>query len=320
MKQLLKRFDELRIAVVGDVILDRYTWGSVSRISPEAPVPVVRSKRRSNKVGGAGNAAQTVAALGARVTLFGRVGEDAPGDLLRRKMREHDLEFEPLPNEADRPTTVKTRIIAENQQLLRIDEEDRTEISTSSLNQQIDRLHGLLEPHDAVLVSDYAKGVFSPDSLPTWFELFSGLDLPVVVDPHVRHFTHYRGARVLTPNERELREGMGETGTGNAPLDEVSRRAMEQLELPALLVTRGEEGMVLLENGNEPFELRAEAREVYDVTGAGDTVAGVVTLGEALGARRRSTVKLANTAAGQVVARMGAVAIGSDELMKVLES
>lgn len=320
MKQLLKRFNELRVAVVGDVILDRYTWGSVSRISPEAPVPVVRSKRRSNKVGGAGNAAQTVAALGADVTVFGRVGEDDSGDLLRRKMEEHDLEFEPLPNETGRPTTVKTRIIAENQQLLRIDEEDRTEIPTSSLKKQLDRLRGLLEPHDAVLVSDYAKGVFSPGSLPTWFDLFSRLDLPVVVDPHVRHFAHYRGARVLTPNERELREGMGETESVDAPLHEVSRRAMERLDLPALLVTRGEEGMVLLEDEDDPYRLRAEAREVYDVTGAGDTVAGVVTLGEALGARRRTTVKLANTAAGRAVARMGAVAIGSDELMTVLES
>lgn len=320
MKKLLKRFGELRIAVVGDLILDRYVWGSVSRISPEAPVPVVRARRRTNKVGGAGNASQTVSALGASVTVFGRVGEDEAGERLNQKMREHSLEFEPLPNEAGRSTTVKTRIIAENQQLLRIDEENRSEIPTPLLEENSDHLRSLLASHDAVLLSDYAKGVFSPKSLPYWFELFSGLDLPVVVDPHVRHFPHYRGARVLTPNERELREGMGETGSADAEVGELSRRAMDRMDLPALLVTRGEEGMVLLEDENDPYELPAEAREVYDVTGAGDTVAGVVVLGEALGAERRSTVKLANTAAGLVVARMGAVAIGFDELMVKLDS
>ncbi len=319
MRQLLEQFSDLRIAVVGDVILDRYVWGSVSRISPEAPVPVVRAKRRSNKVGGAGNAAQTVAALGAEVTVRGRVGEDDSGEVLKQRMREQDLNFEPLPNESDRPTTVKTRIIAENQQLLRIDEEDHTEISRSSLSKGTDRLRSLLDQQDAVLLSDYAKGVFSPDTLPFWFDLFSRLDVPVVVDPHVRHFSLYRGARVLTPNERELREGMGEIGPEAADLHELSRSAMRQLDLPALLVTRGEEGMVLFEGGEEPYELGTQAREVYDVTGAGDTVAGVVVLGEALGAGRRTTVKLANAAAGQVVARMGTVAIGTDELMETIE-
>ncbi len=318
MLDLLESFAELEVAVVGDLILDRYVWGSVSRISPEAPVPVVNVERKSYKLGGAGNAAQSLAALDADVTVLGRIGDDEGGERMKRFLGQHDIRLTELPRERDYTTTLKTRIMAENQHMLRMDDELRDRVTTAALDDAEKTLMNALEGADAVLLSDYAKGVVSRDNLAWWLERFESLELPVVVDPAVEHFSLYEDVRIITPNETELREGTGTTGPEAAGLEPLAGEVMEELSLEALLVTRGERGMALFEPEGTPFHLAARAREVYDVTGAGDTVAALVTLGEARNADRRKVVRLANIAAGMVVGRMGTAAVTVDQLRGAL--
>lgn len=315
---LVDRFSDLNVAVVGDLILDKYVWGDVSRISPEAPVPVVNVERKSYKLGGAGNAAQTVAALNASVTVLGRVGPDDDGERLKRFLDQKDIELVELPNHNDYTTTLKTRIMAENQHLMRMDDEIRDRVPTEALESETDAIRSTLEEMDAVLLSDYAKGVVSGENLDWWMQLFEAMDVPVVVDPAVPHLTRYEGVRIMTPNETELREGMGMTGPDETPVEELADTLVDRLGLDALLVTRGEQGMVLFEPDATPFHIAARAREVYDVTGAGDTVAALVTLGEAQDADRREIIRVANIAAGMVVGRMGTAAVTAEQLERAL--
>ena len=320
LAHLIDDFSDARIAVVGDLILDRYTWGSSRRISPEAPVPVVDVDDQSVKLGGAGNAAQAMSALGADVTVYARVGHDDEGDTLKGLVRDQGMSFRGLPNSGGYPTTVKTRVIAEGQHLVRIDEEDRSRIEERDFRDNEESLREELEEFDAVLLSDYGKGVLSEDTLPLLLTWLESLEQPVVVDPYTDHFPLYQNVTIMTPNETEFREGIGDRGPDDTPIDQLINRAFDELQPEAMLITRGERGMALYENREDPYEIDTEAREVYDVTGAGDTVSGVVTLGEASEASRPTVVRLANTAAGLVVGRMGTAAITADELRETLTS
>lgn len=319
MLDLLESFAELEVAVVGDLILDRYVWGSVSRISPEAPVPIVNVERKSYKLGGAGNAAQSLAALNADVTVLGRVGGDGTGERMKRFLGRHDIRLTELPCGDDYTTTLKTRVMAENQHMLRMDDELRDRVPAAALEEVEDTVRGAIEGADAVLLSDYGKGVVSRENLSWWLGCLEDLGLPVVVDPAVSHFLQYEDVRIITPNETELREGTGRSGPEAPALESLAAEVMEKLSLDALLVTRGERGMALFEPDQTPFHLAARAREVYDVTGAGDTVAALVSLGEALNADRREVVRLANIAAGMVVGRMGTAAVTADQLRGALQ-
>lgn len=314
MNQILNSFEHCEIGVIGDLILDRYTWGDSRRISPEAPVPVVDVNRHSTKLGGAGNAAQTMSVLGADVTLFSRIGDDPAGNTLRKKIQEQGLTFSTLPNHSDRPTTVKTRVIAEGQHLVRIDEEDRATITCEELLANEVSLRQQYQSFDAILISDYGKGVFSEETLPVFLDWLRSSEIPVIVDPHTRHFTLYENVTLLTPNENEFREGVGDHGPDPAVLSELAQKAFSTISAKSLLVTRGEQGMVLFEPGEKPYSIDTEVQEVYDVTGAGDTVSGVVTMGEAVEAPRRVTMRLANIAAGLVVQRMGTTTVSVEEL------
>ncbi len=316
-EQLLNSFSRAKVAVIGDIILDRYTWGEVSRISPEAPVPVVRVDKKDDRLGGAANTAQAIAALEAPVTLVGRLGKDRAAEQVKDILNERDIAYEPLPNEENLPTTVKSRVIAETQHVVRVDDEVRRPVKEESLDKK--NLQKILSRFDAVLLSDYGKGVFSTETLPFWLKLLGELDLPVVVDPHASHFTCYGGATILTPNERELREGMGHKEFETEPVIQLASRARKTLDLEALLVTQGAGGMTLFE-GEAPYHIDTRAREVYDVTGAGDAVAAIVTLGEALKADRKEIIKIANLAAGLVVARMGTTAVSPEEIKEVLKN
>ena len=318
-EQLLENFRRAKVAVIGDIILDRYTWGDVSRISPEAPVPVVRVNKKDDRLGGAANTAQAISALEAPVTLIGRLGDDLAADRVKKLLDERGIDFEKLPNRDDLPTTVKSRVIAETQHVVRVDDEVRRPVKMELLREQKESLAETLAGFDAVLLSDYGKGVFSTETLSFWLELIGDLELPVVVDPHSPHFSCYRGATILTPNERELREGMEKNEFEAEPLAELAPRAKEMLGLEALLVTQGDRGMTLFEDPGS-YHIDTEAREVYDVTGAGDAVAAIVTLGEALGADRKEVIEIANLAAGLVVARMGTTAVKPGEIKEVLET
>ncbi len=319
MIELLEEFKRLKVAVAGDLILDKYIWGDVSRISPEAPVPVVRAREKSDKLGGAGNTAQVVRALESSVCLFGRLGTDAGARKFEQLLSENSVELRQLPNHNDLPTTVKTRVIAGGQHVVRIDEEDRTPVKKAQLEKIKAELVEQLSTHDALLISDYGKGVFSPHTLPGWIELAAEADLPVVVDPYTEHFPNYRGATIMTPNEEEFLAGMQVRESQDYELVRLAEEAINSYDLAALLVTRGEKGMTLFDAAGGSRHLETEAREVYDVTGAGDTVAGVVCLGEALGADREQVIKLANVAAGLVVGRMGTVSVSASEIKEALD-
>ncbi|MFB6357191.1 MAG: bifunctional heptose 7-phosphate kinase/heptose 1-phosphate adenyltransferase, partial [bacterium] len=219
MKELVESFKTAKVGVIGDLILDRYTWGSVDRISPEAPVPVMNVDRESRKLGGAGNAAQTISKIGAQATVLGRLGDDRAGERIRSMMDQKGIELIEIPNHDEFPTIRKTRFIAGSQHVLRVDEEDRTALPEEGLNQSRESIVQALNPLDAVLLSDYAKGVFSRNNLPIWLEICNEASVKVVVDPHVRHFKEYRDVSLLTPNKSELREGLGIVSSDETSLE-----------------------------------------------------------------------------------------------------
>lgn len=318
MDSLLNSIPDVNVAVVGDLILDRYTWGSVSRISPEAPVPVVDVDETSLKLGGAGNAAKSISALGAEVTVYGRIGTDQAGQKLRALVNTKDISLYSLPNEDQYPTTVKNRVIAGNQHLVRLDTEDRNSIPRDEITEKSSDYRTRMQSHDVILLSDYGKGVLSADTIEWWLDLFDDLNVPVVVDPHSQHFSLYRDIDLITPNERELREGSGTVGPEKKSLRELVDRSFEHYGFQNILVTRGEKGMKLFESTGDIHDLNAQAREVFDVTGAGDTVAGFMAIGEGLDADRIQIMELANLAAGIVVGKMGTAAVSRSQLRSLL--
>ncbi len=307
-----------RVVVVGDVILDRYLWGRATRISPEAPVLVVDVEREEFRLGGAANVAHNVRALGATPVLIGVVGDDSPAADFARLLEGRDVDpGAGIVRDPGRRTTVKTRIIAHHQQVLRADEETREPLEKAARARIADRLHAALESADAVILSDYGKGVVSAELLDDLLPELARRGLPSAVDPKEEHFFRYRGVTVITPNLLEASQAYGRRLKDEASLLEAGFGLRERLDSKSVLITRGEEGMSLFtEEGHTHFSTKA--REVYDVTGAGDTV--VAAIGAALAARASLTEAcvLANHAAGLVVAHLGTAAAGADELIASL--
>jgi len=295
------------VLVVGDVMLDQYWFGDVERISPEAPVPIVRVRREEYRLGGAANVARNIAALGARVTLLGVTGADAAGDRLTSLLDEVGIASE-LARDPDFNTTLKLRVSGHHQQLLRVDFEERP--GSSALAVQSDAYRRLAGSHDVVILSDYGKGALSQVS--AMIEHARSLGRPVLVDPKGDDYAIYRGAALVTPNRGELAKVTG-SWRDDQDLAAKARDLRERLDLNALLVTRSEEGMSLFDDQGE-FRIGAEAREVFDVTGAGDTVIAVVAVLMAAGLPVRQAVPLANRAGGIVVGRFGTAAVSYDDL------
>jgi D-glycero-beta-D-manno-heptose-7-phosphate kinase len=296
-----------RVLVVGDIMLDRYWFGDVERISPEAPVPVVKITRTDERPGGAANVARNAAAIGAQVTLIGVVGDDEPGRLLERLLASEHVRTS-LHRDATLPTTVKLRVIGRQQQLLRVDFE--TVPSAEALAAKFVDYERALPESDVVVVSDYGKGGLA--DITRMIELARGRGTPVLVDPKGEDYLRYRGATLLTPNRAEFREVAGRWRS-EAELATKAQSLRSELALEALLITRSEEGMSLYTDaGAQHFP--AQAREVYDVSGAGDTV--IATIGALLGARAdlASAVRIANLAAGIVVGKLGTAVVHPDEL------
>ncbi|MGH8800036.1 MAG: D-glycero-beta-D-manno-heptose-7-phosphate kinase [Casimicrobiaceae bacterium] len=296
-----------RVLVVGDAMLDRYWFGEVERISPEAPVPVVKVARSEERPGGAANVARNAAALGAQVTLISVIGDDEPGRMLERLLRGESVHIS-LHRDAALPTTVKLRVIGRQQQLLRIDFE--TVPSPAALAAKLADYERSLPNFDVVVLSDYGKGGLS--QIERMIALARAAGTPVLVDPKGEAFLRYRGATMLTPNRAEFRQVVG-PWRNEAELAEKAQVLRGELALDALLITRSEEGMSLYTDaGAQHFP--AQAREVFDVSGAGDTV--IATLGTLLGARADvgSAVRIANKAAGIVVGKLGTAVVHADEL------
>jgi rfaE bifunctional protein kinase chain/domain len=312
----MKPFDRSRIAgarvlVVGDVMLDRYWFGDVERISPEAPVPVVRVARVEDRLGGAANVAKNAAALGAQVGLLSVVGEDEPGERVAALLAGTGIAPH-LHRDAALPTTIKLRVIGRQQQLLRVDFEDAP--SREVLADKLDQFVELLARYDVVVLSDYGKGGLT--HIGRMIEAARDAGRRVLVDPKGEDYGRYAGASILTPNRAELREVIGKW-TSEDDLAERAKQLVEALHLEALLLTRAEEGMTLFDREDDAlgrYDVPAQAREVFDVTGAGDTVIATLATLLASGAAVRDAVDYANRAGGIVVGKFGTSVVTADEL------
>ena len=307
-------FSQSRVLVVGDLILDRYIQGESSRMSREAPVPVVLTRSIEERLGGAANAAANVAALGAHTTLIGFIGRDAAGESIRKLLTDSGVQADLIESE-DAETTVKSRILSKNQQLLRLDNE-RGSYSDAELARLYEHYKVHLDVADVVVLSDYAIGAMrEARKLVT---AAREANKPVFVDPRQRNFLCYEGATALTPNYAEFRAVVGPCDD-LATLERLGLKLKEDLSLSALFVTRGEDGMSLLEDAEHIYHLHAQAREVYDVTGAGDTVIAVLATAYAAGMSLVETMRLANQAAGLVVAKSGTATVSYEELQYSLQ-
>jgi D-beta-D-heptose 7-phosphate kinase/D-beta-D-heptose 1-phosphate adenosyltransferase len=307
------------VLVVGDIMFDRFVWGEVSRISPEAPVPVVRVERETESLGGAANVAANLRSLGAATSIVGVVGCDDAADRVRAVLEQLGID-DRLVNDSTRATTVKTRIMARAQQVVRVDREDDSAVDAADAERLRQSICDALPSVDAVVVSDYDKGALGRNLLGQVLPEAAKLGIPVVIDPKLRNFWAYQPATVVTPNQDEA----GRATAAEVRTDDdcviAAETILERLETAAVLVTRGPRGMLLLERGAEPLLIPAAAREVYDVTGAGDTVSAVLALALACGSSLADGARLANLGAARVVARVGTARVTLEELRAELES
>ncbi len=307
-----------RLAVIGDSMVDRFLWGRVDRISPEAPVPVVRIERETAKLGGAANVAANIRALGAEVVLFGVCGEDEAARRLRDLLAGHGIDAGGLVAVADRPTTIKTRVLAHNQQVVRTDREDDRPVAARVLEELADRL-ARNGSFDGFVLSDYGKGVLTDSALAAFIDDAGGRGVPVVVDPKRGDYSQYRGVTSLTPNQKEAEQACATVIESEDGLRAAGRTLLERTAAEAVLVTRGEHGMTLFEKDGDEHHLVTEATTVYDVTGAGDTVVAVYTAALAAGAAFADAARLANHAAGLAVRELGTATVTADQLRAALQ-
>jgi len=298
---------KVRVLVVGDVMLDRYWFGDVERISPEAPVPVVRVARREDRLGGAANVARNAAALGAKVTLTGIVGKDEPGQKVHAMLKEAGIQT-CLIDDGDHPTTLKLRVLGRQQQMVRVDfEEAPSAQCVGALNQAA---LSLIQAHDVLVLSDYAKGALA--NVADLIQAARAMSLPVLVDPKGSDYSRYHGASLVTPNRLEMQQAVGHW-IDEADLQRRAQGLRDQLSLQALLVTRSEQGMSLFVQGAR-HDVAAQAQEVFDVSGAGDTVLATLAVIKATGASWEQAMLWANKAGGIAVGKLGTSTVTAEEL------
>jgi rfaE bifunctional protein kinase chain/domain len=320
---LVARLAGQTITVIGDVMLDHFVIGRVDRISPEAPVPVVRFEREDYRLGGAANVAHNIASLGGRVTLVGLVADDAAGEELRRRLGDRGVDADRLVADPGRPTTRKMRVVTtRNQQVARIDHEQDDEVTGEARDRLIAHLRAAIAGSDAVVLSDYRKGVVTAEIIAAAAMAATARSIPVLVDPKVAQADRYRGTSLITPNHHEA-ELMTQTRIQTSEDAARAARWLHERTGASVLITRGEHGMWVFDaSGGSTIEtsLPAVAREVSDVTGAGDTVIAVLALALAAGASLVDAARMANVAAGLVVARFGPAAVHPDDLTAALSA
>ncbi len=318
VEELMEAVTDHNILVVGDVMLDEYLWGNVHRMSPEAPVPVVAVERQSHALGGAGNVAANLAALGSKVWLVGAVGIDAQATQIAELLTLTPNISPYLYPCQDRPTTIKTRIIAHGQQLLRADREQRHPIPAEAEEHIIGWIQERLPSLHACVLSDYAKGMLTEKLISSVINLCKEANIPVIIDPKGHRYSRYSGATLVTPNLAEAHLAV-EMEEEQLTLEEVADRLLGEIRGGALLITRGSRGMSLFRRDRPVLHIPAEARIIYDVTGAGDTVVAVLALLLALDMEMEMAAKLANYAAGIVVGKVGTASVSLEELCAGLE-
>jgi D-beta-D-heptose 7-phosphate kinase/D-beta-D-heptose 1-phosphate adenosyltransferase len=346
LQTLLEQLEGKHIVIIGDVILDEYVWGDVNRISPEAPVPVLEVTAETTRFGGAANVAHNVTSLGGRVDLIGVIGDDSNGTTLTRMFQNTQINIAGICIDPSRPTSTKTRVIGRHQQIVRIDRESKRAIDASLRHQLLEAATERIPQADAIIFEDYDKGVVSVELIQDVLSQARYYHKPVVVDPKVENFWNYKGVTSITPNHKEAGAALSRAITDEASLIGVGEEILERLALEGLLITRGESGMSLFrrerdnppsipplergEGGIFPLErgagrmLRVDhipvssPREVFDVTGAGDTVVAVFTLALAAGADMLDAARLSNLAGGVVVGEVGCVAITREALSQAI--
>jgi rfaE bifunctional protein kinase chain/domain len=312
LEALLEAAGRTRVVAVGDAMLDEYLIGDVERISPEAPVPVVRIRERRHALGGAANVAQNVVATGAECRLVTAIGDDAAGVRVAAMLAEIGVRKHGLLTVA-RPTTRKTRVVARSQQLVRIDDEDDDDLTAADAGRIVAAIEAALTDADALILEDYNKGVLVPTVITRAIELARGRGVPIIVDPKYKHFFAYRGATVFKPNRRELESALGASVDLEHP--EAIPSAIERLGVDHLLLTLGERGMVLASKNALPKSVPTVAREVYDVVGAGDTVTAYLAAVLGGGGTAAEAAVIANYAAGVEVGKLGAATVSPAEVL-----
>ncbi len=334
--KIIHQFPKKNILVIGDVILDQYIQGSVSRISPEAPVPIVLQEKSFYTCGGAANVASNLRGLGSKVTLVGRIGADPEGHILKAKLAKDGISTKGIFVDKKVPTICKIRVIAQHQQVVRIDREKaKSVVDQAVVARIVNFIKKNIDRFDAVIVSDYGKGLITAELVNFVRHMALEKNKIITIDPKVEHFGYYRDVTGITPNLKETENAIrnikitSETGQElgirvekletNAHINLAGTELLKYLNLDSLLITLGEHGMRLFEKGKKPFSIDTKAREVYDVSGAGDTVISTFTLSLAAGASKRDAANLANWAAGIVVGKMGAVAVTRDELLQAVK-
>ncbi|MEX2151904.1 MAG: D-glycero-beta-D-manno-heptose-7-phosphate kinase [Gemmatimonadaceae bacterium] len=316
LEALLQAAARTRIVAVGDAMLDEYLVGDVERISPEAPVPVMRVRERRYALGGAANVAQNVVATGAECRLVAAIGDDAAGKRLTTMLDEIGVPKRGLLS-VSRPTTRKTRVVARSQQLVRIDDEDDADLTATDAARIVAAIEDAVTDADALVLEDYNKGVLVPTVITRAIEIARARRVPVVVDPKYRHFFAYRGATVFKPNRRELESALGASVDLEHP--EAIPSAIERLGVDYLLLTLGERGMVLASRDGPPKSVPTVAREVYDVVGAGDTVTAYLAAVLGAGGTAAEAAVIANYAAGVEVGKLGAATVSATEVLEAYD-
>lgn len=307
-----------RIAVLGDFMLDRYLWGSVTRISPEAPVPVVEIDNETEHLGGAANVANNIAALGALPLPIGVIGNDGSGQRLAELVQNAGFPSAGIFIDASRPTTIKTRVIAHDQHVVRTDRESRHDLAPEMQEKLLQHLENLLPKLDAILIEDYNKGVISQPFLGRVIAMAQGHGCLITVDPKFNHFFEYQNVTVFKPNRKEAEEVIGmKLATAN-DLERAGKILLQRLQCAHVLVTLGERGMALFSQNGAHHVIPTRARRVHDVSGAGDTVIATLTVALAAGADILEAAHLANYAAGVVVGEVGAVPIDQQKLVEAI--
>ena len=317
-RDLIHRLQKARVLVIGDLMLDEFIWGDVSRISPEAPVPVVWEKRHSFMPGGASNVASNIASLGGEVYLSGVVGSDEPARKLKVLLKKRGVRLQVV-TDRRRPTTLKTRVVAHHQQLVRIDREFQEPLSSASLHLLLSSIRKILRIVDAVIIEDYGKGVVTPPLIREVVAFAKKYSRIVAVDPKEEHFEQYRGVTVITPNRKEAYGAIGEKSTDRLSLQKVGNEILKRIRCRAALITLGEDGMALFEKNGMVTRIPTVAQEVFDVSGAGDTVIATFTTALATGALMADAAYLSNVAAGIVVGKIGIATVTARELSERIE-
>ncbi len=316
LENSLKKFSNCKIAVLGDVMLDEFCWGEVKRISPEAPVPIVQVSKETWRPGGAANVASNIVALGGEAHIFGIIGDDGQGRRLTEELEKDNIHTSGLIIDSGRRTSVKTRILSQNQQMLRVDWEHTEPIDYERMKNMLNAINHLIDDLDGIIISDYAKGVIIEDLFKEIIKSFKEKGKFVSVDPRLKNFPLYKKPTIITPNTKEAQEALGRHFQTE---EDVLKGGVDLIKLTgsdAILITRSEHGMTLFEKNKKPVTIPTNAIKVFDVTGAGDTVISTLSLGLAAGCSLTEAAQIANLAAGVVVGKVGTATATCDEVLK----